>query len=155
MNKENAKDYLPLLQAFADGKTLQKRISGFLEYRWEDVLDPIFSDPPHYYRIKPEPLGNNIETADHLEELARNIRSGIVTVHGLSEDVSQRNNKYFSVMKFLYSCKKKINLSIAMHKDCSGHWFVLTNGNDEDRAHQEKNESFVKWLDHLEYDLPE
>ena len=50
---------------------------------------------------------------------------------------------------------KKIHLSIAMHKDVSGHWFVLTNGNDIDRVHQEKNDSFVKWLDHLEYELPE
>lgn len=54
MNKDNARDYLPLVQALAEGKTLQKRITGFSEDRWEDVINAIFSEPESYYRIKPE-----------------------------------------------------------------------------------------------------
>lgn len=51
MNKESAKDYLPLVQALADGKTLQSNASG----EWKDVDDPGFGNPVTMYRIKPEP----------------------------------------------------------------------------------------------------
>jgi len=52
MNKENAHLYLPLVQAMADGKTIQvKTTSG----NWEDRVNLEFSLDPKYYRIKPEP----------------------------------------------------------------------------------------------------
>ena len=51
MNKDNAKDYLPLVQALADGKTIQlKKLDG-----WSDCERTGFSFPPDQYRIKPEP----------------------------------------------------------------------------------------------------
>lgn len=52
MNKDNAKDYLPLVQALAEGKTIQLN-SG---HGWEDVdyLAP-FSYEAERYRVKPEP----------------------------------------------------------------------------------------------------
>lgn len=51
MNASNAKDYLPLVQALADGKVIQLNYSG----DWKDIseMDPIF--PANFYRIKPEP----------------------------------------------------------------------------------------------------
>lgn len=51
MNAENAKDYLPLVQALADGKTLQSNVSG----TWDDIDEPLFQNSPTTYRIKPEP----------------------------------------------------------------------------------------------------
>jgi hypothetical protein len=52
MNKENAKDYLPYVQAMADGKTIQwKTDSG----NWKDGVDLELSLDPDHYRIKPEP----------------------------------------------------------------------------------------------------
>jgi hypothetical protein len=54
MNKGNAKDYLPLVQAMADKKTIQwKSDEGF----WEDIDEIEFCmyDDPSCYRIKPEP----------------------------------------------------------------------------------------------------
>lgn len=53
MNKDNAKQFLPLVQALADGKTIQ-----ILDYgQWRDFLKEIaFSCPPEDYRIKPEPI---------------------------------------------------------------------------------------------------
>jgi hypothetical protein len=45
MNKQNAKEYLPLVQALADGKTIQLKIN----HCWEDL------DCPTQFRIKPEP----------------------------------------------------------------------------------------------------
>ena len=53
MNKNNAKDFLPLVQALADGKTIQ-----FYTGSWVDlssVDETSFTLPPERYRIKPEP----------------------------------------------------------------------------------------------------
>lgn len=51
MNKDNAKDFLPLVQALADGKEIQ--IKG-ADGNWKDC-NPTFSVPADNYRIKPEP----------------------------------------------------------------------------------------------------
>lgn len=54
MNKDNARDYLPLVQALAEGKVIQ----GHMAYsvRWEDFSGDIsFDGPASDYRIKPEP----------------------------------------------------------------------------------------------------
>jgi hypothetical protein len=54
MNKENAHKYLPLVQALADGKTIQHKMSK----NWTDIDDHVvigFYDYPENYRIKPEP----------------------------------------------------------------------------------------------------
>lgn len=56
MNKDTAKDYLPLVQALAEGKKIQVKIHNcqgdFL--RWEDEDNLSFQVPPYHYRIKPE-----------------------------------------------------------------------------------------------------
>ena len=52
MNKTDAHLYLPLVQALADGKTLQcKDITG----EWLDLLNVTLAGEPQHYRIKPEP----------------------------------------------------------------------------------------------------
>lgn len=62
MNKENAKDFLPLVQALADGKTIQI-VDPFGV--WVDITCTEFAAPVNKYRIKPEPrewtiiFGNN------------------------------------------------------------------------------------------------
>jgi hypothetical protein len=50
MNAENAHEYLPLVQAIADGKTIQ--VLG-KDGNWYD--SPLLNTPPSRYRIKPEP----------------------------------------------------------------------------------------------------
>lgn len=51
MNKENARDYLPLVQALAEGKTIQSIHNG----EWFDLPNASFSGAANLYRIKPEP----------------------------------------------------------------------------------------------------
>lgn len=51
MNKDNAKDYLPLVQALAEGKTIQMDA----EDEWFDNPNPDFTLPVECYRVKPEP----------------------------------------------------------------------------------------------------
>lgn len=51
MNKKDAHLYLPLVQALADGNTLQcKDITG----EWLDLLNVTLAGEPQDYRIKPE-----------------------------------------------------------------------------------------------------
>ena len=50
MNQQNAHEYLPLVQAIADGKTVQ--VLG-KDGNWYD--SPLLNTPTSRYRIKPEP----------------------------------------------------------------------------------------------------
>ena len=51
MTREEAKRMLPIMQAYADGKTIE-----MLCYNdeWKKVDEPSFKVDPKYYRIKPE-----------------------------------------------------------------------------------------------------
>ena len=52
MNRNQAKQLLPIIQAYAEGKAIQinQPFSG-----WEDSYEPSFNGDPSIYRIKPEP----------------------------------------------------------------------------------------------------
>ena len=52
MTRKEARELLPLIQAYAEGKTIQ-RIDDKNE--WTDLCIVNFDFPPHKYRIKPEP----------------------------------------------------------------------------------------------------
>ena len=51
MNAQNAKEFLPLVQAMAYGKKIQVECGG----EWRDESNPYFDLPPERYRVKPEP----------------------------------------------------------------------------------------------------
>ena len=51
MNREEAGYLAKVIQAYAEGKTVQLYTGG----KWEDILGPDFSLFPKLYRIKPEP----------------------------------------------------------------------------------------------------
>lgn len=61
MNKNNAKDYLPFVQALVEGKTIQVNVGecterGFVD-KWVDAMSELsFVGKPSQYRIKPEPV---------------------------------------------------------------------------------------------------
>ncbi|WP_395009805.1 hypothetical protein [Undibacterium sp.] len=55
MNKDNAKDYLPLVQALAEGKTIQLLDKDLGGKKWADLESPDFAWHVSFYRIKPEP----------------------------------------------------------------------------------------------------
>ena len=54
MTREEVKEMLPVLQAFADGKTIESRCIKCDKSLWYDDEDPSFDDD-FEYRIKPEP----------------------------------------------------------------------------------------------------
>lgn len=52
MNRQQAKELLPIIQAFAEGKTIEfKNAFG----NWTNCNEVLFNYPPKDYRIKPEP----------------------------------------------------------------------------------------------------
>lgn len=56
MTREEVKRLLPMIQAFAEGKTVQVKIrtgNETLTEKWEDMINPEF-DATRCYRIKPE-----------------------------------------------------------------------------------------------------
>lgn len=52
MNKNNAKDFLPLVQALAQGKEIQMRNC---HDQWQDSVELELCYPASRYRVKPEP----------------------------------------------------------------------------------------------------
>lgn len=54
MDSKQAKEILPILTAFAEGKQIQHRDRNTTE-NWRDVSNPSFEWSPSHYRIKPEP----------------------------------------------------------------------------------------------------
>ena len=55
MNRDNAKLYLPLVQALADGKTIQFRAKEDSPWYTQTDGNLTFLYAPEQYRIKPEP----------------------------------------------------------------------------------------------------
>ena len=51
MTREEAKKILPIIRAYAEGKTIQYQERG----KWYDITGSCFSLPVNTYRIKPEP----------------------------------------------------------------------------------------------------
>ena len=54
MNRKEAKELMPIIQAFAEGKAIESRCIKGDKSLWYDDEDPSFDDDLEY-RIKPEP----------------------------------------------------------------------------------------------------
>ena len=61
MTREEAKELLPIIQAFADGKTIE-----IYDEAWKTMVfkDPLFDCAPSRYRIKPEPKYRPFKTKE-------------------------------------------------------------------------------------------
>lgn len=56
MNRQQAKELLPIIQAYAEGKTIQVKASDNLWYEYNGNNNKLkFDSDPQNYRIKPEP----------------------------------------------------------------------------------------------------
>ena len=68
MDIERAKELLPIIQAFAEGKTVQFLDGG----KWADVYETDFHESPVKYRIKPESKYRPFESAQEcIEEMMK------------------------------------------------------------------------------------
>ena len=68
MTREQAKELLPIIQAFAEGKNIQFLSDG----EWHDINQADFTCYPDKYRIKPEPKYRPFESAQEcIEEMRK------------------------------------------------------------------------------------
>ena len=63
MNRKEAKELLPIIQAFAEGKAIESRCIKGDTSLWYDDKDPSF-DNDFEYRIKPEPKFRPFKNAE-------------------------------------------------------------------------------------------
>ena len=77
MTREEAKELLPIIQAWSEGKTLQHYSE---EYGWIDWLNFVnFNEPPSTYRIKPEPKYRPFKSQEEcLQEMLKHQPFGVV-----------------------------------------------------------------------------
>ena len=61
MTREEAKKLLPIIQAFAEGKTIQYLANN---KKWTDIDDPVFTRQVADYRIKSEPKYRPFQTKE-------------------------------------------------------------------------------------------
>ena len=66
MDRKEAKELLPIIKAFADGKTIEVYQKGFGE--WWETAKPNFDGDPKNYRVKPEPKYRPFKTQEECWE---------------------------------------------------------------------------------------
>ena len=64
MNRKEAKELMPIIQAFAEGKTIQYYDSLIDIADWEDCENPDFENLTYKFRIKPEPTYRPFKDAE-------------------------------------------------------------------------------------------
>ena len=69
LTRERAKELLPIIQAFTEGKTIQWKdgLGRWLDFSNEDA-EVNFNDCPSHYRIKPEPKYRPFRTQEECWE---------------------------------------------------------------------------------------
>ena len=83
MNRKEAAELLPIIQAFAKGKDIEYRTKGFNE-NWKKVTQiPALSFKSFEYRIKPEPKYRPFANAEEcLQEMMKHQPFGWITSQG-------------------------------------------------------------------------
>ena len=79
MNRKEAIELLPIIQAFAEGKDIEYRTKGFNE-DWKKVTQiPALSFKSFEYRIKPEPKYRPFKNAEEcLKEMSKHTPFGLI-----------------------------------------------------------------------------
>lgn len=81
MNRKEAIELSPIIQAFAEGKPIQYRIKGNETANWNDIDKNYHEFSPHSfeYRIKPEPKYRPFRDAEEcLKEMSKHTPFGLI-----------------------------------------------------------------------------
>ena len=108
LTREEAKEMLPIIQAWADGQTVDWydpaigwRLSGF-------TMD--FDKKPNFYRIKPEPRYRPFKTREECwEEMHKHPDFGWIKVNVTCE--------YEQIVRIFDYCKTELSFNIANNDD--------------------------------------
>ena len=115
MNRQQAKELLPIIKAFAEGKTIEIRTNSIS--KWIETTTPKF-DLLHEYRIKPEPkyrpFKNQNECWEEMQKhkpigWIKNIM-GIYNIIHVQEDTITTHNGTSNVT---FSFKSAFNMKFA------------------------------------------
>lgn len=84
MNRKQAKDLLPIIQGYVDGKKIEIRPKGRYDVEWQETVLPAFNPHTCDYRIKPEPKYRPFKVAEECwQEMQKHQPFGWVkTSHG-------------------------------------------------------------------------
>lgn len=106
MTRKEAKKMLPIIQAYAEGKTVQYFSAG--GRRWVDCNDPLFSKDVKY-RIKPEPKYRPFKTQEECwNEMLKHQPFGWLRIKGTDE--------YCDIAKiFDYSGETKLKVAACIY----------------------------------------
>lgn len=91
MTREEAKQLLPVIQAFSEGRPIQYRIKDNKSAKWNDVDKNYHEFSPHsfMYRIKPEPKYRPFANAEEcLAEMQKHQLFGWVKNQGLYRNIA-------------------------------------------------------------------
>lgn len=84
MKKDQAKELLPIITAFAEGKTIEVKNR---KNEWNEMDDPHFDGDPKVYRIKPEPKYRPFESAKECwDEMQKHQPFGWIKFKNKNED---------------------------------------------------------------------
>lgn len=91
MTREQAKELLPIIQAFVDGKTIEARTDSIS--KWIETTTPKF-DLLHEYRIKPEPKYCPFKNVEECwEEMLKHQPFGWVKIDGQYTNITKIDHK--------------------------------------------------------------
>ena len=100
MTREDAKQLLPIIQAFAEGKEIQQTDG----YDWYDLDDPDFMANGNSYRIKPGPKYCPFKNAEECwQEMLKHQPFGWIKSKEATEDV------YFTITGLTNTCGFMLN----------------------------------------------
>lgn len=96
MTREEAKDFLPIITAFAEGKTIEvMNTSG----HWDEINIPNFDVDPKKYRIKPKPKYRPFKDAEECwQEMQKHQPFGYVNDNGCYACILSVSNIDVSIM---------------------------------------------------------
>ena len=88
MNRKEAKELMPIIQAFAEGKTIQYYDSLIDIADWEDCENPNFENLTYKFRIKPETTYRPFKDAKECwQEMQKHQPIGWIKSKEATEDV--------------------------------------------------------------------
>ena len=108
MNRKEAAELLPIIQAFAEGRDIEYRTKGFNE-NWKKVTQiPALSFESFEYRIKPNPKYRPFANAEEcLKEMSKHTPFGLIkkNVSGVFYCIGSldKNNIYIGTTQGMHS----------------------------------------------------
>lgn len=127
MNREQAKELLPIIQAFAEGKTIEIRSnSKYNPGEWIETATPTFDIKSHEYRIKPEPMYRPFKDAEECwQEMQKHQPFGWIKGPGEYKNISGiRATGSYPILINVEHCGEQYEKSCNMSKMFKNYTFA-------------------------------